>query len=148
MFQLQFSGVITYISKDEHYILIDGMFFYDTTACSLNLQLNDKIVYLCYKDSKDSLVIVRILQNQGEHWGDFEVDVQETSYGVVEHVFIGEVEFRDDRWVIIKESDLKFSLDNVVGTFVPIQGDLLELICKVKYDEDNPMDITHNNVSI
>lgn len=124
------------------------MLYYDTTACSITLRLNDKILYLCYKDSEGSLVVVRILSNQGEHWGDFDIDVQENGYKVIEHVFIGEVEFREDRVVIIKESDLKFSLDNVVASFVPVQGDLLELMCKVKYDEDNPMDITHNNVSI
>ncbi|KAJ8736291.1 hypothetical protein PYW08_006947 [Mythimna loreyi] len=143
---LKRTGVITYISDEGNYVLIDGMFYCDITACSIKLQLNDKVEYLCYKDSKGSLVVVRILQNQGEHWGDFEVDVQESSYNVIEHVIIGEVEYREGRMVIIKESDLKFNLDNVVATFVPIQGDLLELLCKVKYDEDNPMDTAHNNV--
>ncbi|KAJ8735620.1 hypothetical protein PYW07_007240 [Mythimna separata] len=143
---LQRTGVITYISEDESYVLIDGMFYYDTTTCSMKLTINDKITYLCRKDSQESVVVVRILENKGEHWGDFDVDVQESSYDVIEHVIIGEVEFREGRVVIIKDSDLKFNLDNVIATFVPIQGDLLELMCKVKYDEDNPMDIGHNNV--
>ncbi|PZC78433.1 hypothetical protein B5X24_HaOG202177 [Helicoverpa armigera] len=140
------TGLITYISDEGNYVLIDGMLYFDITACSVNLNLNDKVLYLCYKKSKDSLVVVRILENQGEHWGDFDLEVDENGYRVIEHVIIGEVQTRQDRYVIIKESDLKFSLDDVIATFVPIQGDLLELMCKVQYDEDNPMDISSNMV--
>ncbi|XP_047041794.1 probable RNA helicase armi [Helicoverpa zea] len=140
------TGLITYISEEGNYVLIDGMLYFDITACSVNLNLNDKVLYLCYKKSKDSLVVVRILENQGEHWGDFDLEVDENGYKVIEHVIIGEVQTRQDRYVIIKESDLKFSLDDVVATFVPIQGDMLEMMCKVQYDEDNPMDISSNMV--
>ncbi|KAF9421476.1 hypothetical protein HW555_002691 [Spodoptera exigua] len=142
----QRTGVINYISDNGSYVLIDGMFYFNTEGCSIHLQLNDKVVYLCYKDAEESIVVVRILQNQGEHWGDFEVDVDERGFPVIEHVIVGEVEYRKDRLVIIKESDLTFSLDKVVATFVPVQGDFLELMCKVKYDEENPTDISTNQV--
>lgn len=122
------------------------MFYFDTTACSIQLNPNDKVVYLCYKRS-DTIVIVRILENQGTHWGEVDVDVDENSFKIIEHVIIGEVASRQDRVVIIKESDLKFNLDNVTATFVPIQGDLIEMTCKVQFDEYNPMDISSNMVS-
>lgn len=128
-------------------MLIDGMFYFNMEGCSIHVAQNDKVVYLCYKEADESIVVVRILQNLGEHWGDFEVDVDERGFPVREHVIVGEVEYRQDRMVIIKESDLSFSLDKVVATFVPVQGDLLELMCKVKYDEDNPTDVSSNQVN-
>uniref|UniRef100_A0A2H1X2J2 RNA helicase n=1 Tax=Spodoptera frugiperda TaxID=7108 RepID=A0A2H1X2J2_SPOFR len=142
----QRTGVVSYIDEHGSYVLIDGMFYFNMEGCSIHVAQNDKVVYLCYKEADESIVVVRILQNLGEHWGDFEVDVDERGFPVREHVIVGEVEYRQDRMVIIKESDLSFSLDKVVATFVPVQGDLLELMCKVKYDEDNPTDVSSNQV--
>lgn len=123
------------------------MLYCSTTSCSIRLNINDKVVYLCYKDSNDSITVVRILTNNGEHWGDFEPDVEESGYKAIEHVIIGEVDFRDKRMVIMKDSDLKFSLDNVAATFIPVKGDFLQLKCIVQFDEDQPMDMSSNRVS-
>lgn len=140
----QRTGVITYI--EENNILIDGMIFFDITDCSLNLHLSDKVSYLCYKDENESIVIVRILENYGIFWGDGEEAIDEDSYDIIDHVFVGEVEFRQDRTVFIKDSNVNFSLDKVTATFIPIQGDWLEILCKVKFDNEKPMDITFDQV--
>ncbi|CAB3256452.1 unnamed protein product [Arctia plantaginis] len=140
----QRTGVITYMG--ENYILIDGMISFDTSACGLNLQVMDKVLYLCYKDANDTIIIVRILESLGTFWGDEEEAVDESSYNVIEHVFVGEVDNREDRAVFIKNTNLKFDLDHVTGTFIPIPGDWLELLCKVKFDDDKPMDITFDLV--
>lgn len=123
------------------------MLYCSITACSIKLNINDKVVYLCYKDSNESIIVVRILTNVGEHWGDFEPDVDESGYKVIEHVIIGEVEFRDKRMVIMKNSDLKINLDNVTATFIPVKGDFLQMKCMVQFDEDHPMDMSSNRVS-
>lgn len=130
----------------ENYILIDGMILFDTSSCSLNLEVMDKVLYLCYKNENDAITIVRILENQGIFWGDEEEAVSESSHNVIEHVFVGEVDDRDERAVFIKNSNLKFDLDQVTGTFIPIPGDWLELLCKVKFDDDKPTDINFDMV--
>lgn len=141
------TGVITYL-EDSH-ALIDGMFFFDMSACSVNIHVMDKVTYLCYKDENESLVVVRILENHGAFWGNEDEAVDESSYDVVDHVFVGEVELRQDRTVFVKNgnSNVKFDLDNVTATFVPIPGDWLELLCKVKFDIEKPMDISFDMVS-
>ncbi|KAI5644922.1 AAA domain-containing protein [Phthorimaea operculella] len=116
----QKTGVIMYLEED--YILIDGNLFFDTTSCSLKFYLNDKVLYLGYKDSNDSVIVV------------------------IEHVIIGEVDCRQERNVIIKDSDLKFTLDDVEGTFIPMKGDWLEMKCTVQFDENKPSDISASQV--
>lgn len=117
------------------------MLFFDCTFCSTTLNLNDKVLYLGYKDKNDSIVVVRILENQGLAWCENE-EVHESSYRVIEHVIVGEVSGREDRFVVMKGDDLKFSLDEVEATFIPIKGDWLELKCTMQFDEENPTDIT------
>ncbi|XP_026320060.1 probable RNA helicase armi isoform X2 [Hyposmocoma kahamanoa] len=135
----QRTGVITYLSEDC--VLIDGMLFFDSTFCSITLSLNDKVLYLGYIDKKDSIVVVRILENLGLAWSEKE-EVHESSYKVIEHVIVGEVSRREDRFVLMKDGDLKFSLDDVEATFVPVKGDWLELKCTMQFDEENPTDIS------
>ncbi|XP_072941248.1 probable RNA helicase armi [Epargyreus clarus] len=137
------TGVITY--HGENYVLIDGMLYFDLSACSLNLSENDKVLYLGYKDANESIIVVRILQNLGVSWG-FEEDTEENKFEVIEHVLIGEVNERENRFVYIKDSDLKFNLDNVEGTFVPVKGDWLEMKCKIKQDENKLSDISTKQV--
>lgn len=132
-------GIITYIG--ENFVLIDGVLYFDLSACSINVQLNDKVLYLGYKDGNDSIIVARILENQGIFWGD-EEERDENSFQVITHVIIGEVDYRQDRNVYIKDSDLKFNLDNIEGNFIPIKGDWLELKCTVQYDEDKPANIS------
>lgn len=141
-----FPGVITYI--DTNHILIDGRLYFDTSLSPLSLNLNDNISYLCYKDKNDSVIIVRVLKNHGPSWSDenYEVNSEETQYKVLIHVIIGEVECREKRFVYIKDTDLKFCLDEVEGTFVPIKGDWLELKCEVQWDHNRPTDITATQV--
>lgn len=103
--------------------------------------MNDKILYLGYKDKNDSIVVVRILENLGMAWCEKE-EAQESNYKIIEHVIVGEVSRREDRLVLMKDGDLKFSLDDVEATFVPIKGDWLELKCTMQFDEENPTDIT------
>lgn len=130
----------------ENYVLIDGMLYYDTSSCSLRLNINDIVTYLGYKDSNDSIIVVRILENQGMYWGD-ETDLnEECSFDVIEHILVGQVSLRQDRFVYISESDLKFSLDEVEGTFVPIEGDWLEMKCIIQQDNDKLSNITSNQV--
>ncbi|XP_045779175.1 probable RNA helicase armi [Maniola jurtina] len=139
----QKTGLITYCG--ENYILIDGMIFHDMTGSTVEVNVNDKVLYLCYKDSNDSVVVVRILENQGLFWGD-EAQSEEKSFSVIEHILVGQVDHRQDRSVFITEGDLKFNLDEVEGTFVPIQGDWLEMKCSVQQDEDKPADMSANQV--
>ncbi|XP_026759313.2 probable RNA helicase armi [Galleria mellonella] len=136
----QRTGIITYIGENN-YVLIDGMLYYELVNCTLNLNVNDKILYLCYKDSNDAIVVVRILENMGVSWTD-DNEVEENSFKVIEHILVGEVDYRQDRFVYIKDNDLKFSLDNVEGTMIPIKGDWLEMKCTVQWDEDKPSDIS------
>ncbi|KAJ0182407.1 hypothetical protein K1T71_001776 [Dendrolimus kikuchii] len=136
------TGVVTYI--DTNHILIDGRLYFDLSMCSLSLNLNDKVTYLYYKDKNDSVIIVRILTNHGTIWCDenYEENTDESKFKVLEHVIIGEVEYREKRFVFMKDTDLKFSLDDVEGTFIPTKGDWLELKCKVQWDENKPTDIS------
>ncbi|CAG9796479.1 unnamed protein product [Diatraea saccharalis] len=140
----QRTGTITFIS-DSHYVLIDGMLYFDISACSVNININDKVLYLAYCDSNERIVVVRILENQGISWGD-EEHVEQDNFDVIQHIIIGEVVQRQERFVYIKDSDLKFSLDDVYSTFVPIEGDWLELNCKVQWDENKPSDISSAQV--
>lgn len=117
------------------------MLFFDSTFCSITLSLNDKVLYLGYIDKNDSIVVVRILENLGLAWSEKE-EVHESSYKVIEHVIVGEVLSREDRFVLMKDGDLKFSLDDVEATFVPVKGDWLELKCAMQFDEENPTDIS------
>ncbi|CAK1540160.1 unnamed protein product [Leptosia nina] len=137
------SGVITLCGED--YILIDGVTYYDTTSCLHNLNINDKILYLAYTDNNDKLRVVRILENQGQCWGDEEW-LDEKSFNVVHHLFVGQVEYRKERYVHIKGGDLKFSLDDVEGSFIPIEGDWLEMKCTVQQNHEKLMDITMNEI--
>lgn len=117
------------------------------TGCSVNVNVNDKVLYLGYKDTIESkIVVVRILQNQGLFWGD-ENESEEKSYSVVEHVIVGQVDYRVERSVFITEGDLKFNLDDVEGTFVPIKGDWLEMKCTVQQDETKLADMSAKQVS-
>jgi hypothetical protein len=128
---------------ESSYILIDGMMYYDISTCSINLNVNDKVLYLAYTDRNDKIVVVRILENQGISWGEEdEENVEVSDFNVIKHIIIGEVSQRQDRLVYIKESDLKFSLDDVESTFVPIQGDWLEMNCSVQWDENKPSNIS------
>ncbi|XP_013197184.2 probable RNA helicase armi [Amyelois transitella] len=139
------TGIVTVIEEDR-YILIDGILYYDLSTCCINLKVKDKVLYLAYKDSNDSIIVVRILENQGICWEDEkEFEKEGDSFQVIEHTLVGEVDDREDRFVIIKGNEydrLKFNLDNVEGTIVPVKGDWLELKCKVQYDENHPTDIS------
>lgn len=139
-------GIVTYMS-DNNYILIDGMLFYELSSSSINVQVNDKVLYLAYTDANEKVIVVRLLENQGICWGEEETP-EENSFQVINHVIIGEVDYRHERFVYIKDNDLKFSLDEVEATFVPIKGDWLELKCKVQWDENKPYDISSAQVGI
>ncbi|XP_039754327.1 probable RNA helicase armi [Pararge aegeria] len=140
----QKTGVITYYS--DNYVLIDGMFYYDLSGCTVEVNVNDKVLYLGYKDANNAIVVVRILQNEGLFWGDDDTESEEKIFNVIEHVLVGQVEYRQDRLVFIKESDLKFNLDGVTGTFVPIKGDWIEMKCSVQQDVNKPSDMSTNQV--
>lgn len=127
--------------SDDNYILIDGMLYYDLSSNSINVQVNDKVLYLAYTDANEKIVVSRILENQGISWGNDET-FEENSFEVINHIIIGEVESRQGRLVFMKDNDLKFSLDDIEATFVPIKGDWLELNCKVQRDESKPYDIS------
>nr|XP_026497854.1 probable RNA helicase armi [Vanessa tameamea] len=137
------TGLITYC--ENNIVLIDGTIYYDTSDCTLKFNINDKVQYLGYKDSNDSIVIVRILANLGLSWGDVE-EAEENKFKVVEHVLIGHVARRQDRFIYISESDLKFNLDDVEGTFIPIEGDWLEIMCAVQEDSIRPFNISIEQV--
>ncbi|XP_049875314.1 probable RNA helicase armi [Pectinophora gossypiella] len=139
----QRTGVIDYMG--ENYALIDGFLYVDLMTCSIPVSLNDKVLYLSYNDANGSVKVVRLLQNLGVSWGS-EDQMNEDKFKIIEHVIIGEVDCRQERFVCIKDSDLKFSLDNVKGTFVPIKGDWLEMKCTVQYDENKPSDISTSQV--
>lgn len=118
---------------------------YFATQNSLSYNVNDKVLYLGYKDSNDSINVVRILENQGLFWGDEDKEDVE-NFNTIEHILIGQVDYREERMVYIVDSDLKFNLDNVAGTFVPIKGDWLDMKCTVQKNEKRPVDINTKQV--
>lgn len=123
------------------------MLYFDTSNSSCYCNVNDQVLYLAHKDGNDSIVVVRILENRGSFWGE-EGDLEEISFQVTEHILVAEVARRENRNVYLKESDVKFNLDDVKGTFVPINGDWLELTCSIQMDESKPFDITMKQVCI
>lgn len=139
-------GLVTFVS-DDNYILIDGQLYFDMSASSISCQVNDKVLYLCYKDNNDSVIVVRLLENQGIFWGDT-MDTEENQFQVIEHVIIGEVDFRQERLVFMKDSDLKFDLDDVEAEFIPMKGDWLELRCSMQWRDDKPAVISAAQVSL
>ncbi|KAI8438711.1 hypothetical protein MSG28_011124 [Choristoneura fumiferana] len=120
---------------------------FQRTAYSISCQVNDKVLYLCYKDDNDSIIVVRVLENQGIFWGD-SMDTEENQFQVIEHVIIGEVDFRQERLVYMKDSDLKFDLDDVEAGFIPMKGDWLELRCSIQWRDDKPADISAAQVMV
>ncbi|XP_023946786.2 probable RNA helicase armi [Bicyclus anynana] len=140
----QKTGLITYCG--ENYVLIDGMIYFETIGSNINVDVNDKVLYLCYKDINDSMVVVRILENQGLFWGDDTEESEEKGFSVIEHILVGQVDYRQDRAVYMTEGDLKFNLDDVEGTFVPIKGDYIEMKCSVQKDENHPTSMSTNQV--
>ncbi|XP_061709089.1 probable RNA helicase armi [Cydia pomonella] len=136
----QRTGLITY-TGDNNYVLIDGSLYFDITLSPLTFSVNDKILYLGYQDDNETIKVVRVLENYGPFWGD-SMDMEEDKFKVIEHVIIGEVGYREERLVFLKDNDLKFSLDEVEATFIPMKGDWLELICTVQYQDDKPADIS------
>ncbi|KPI94995.1 putative RNA helicase armi [Papilio xuthus] len=139
----QRTGVITF--KDDSYVMIDGMLYFDISNCSCSCNVNDQVLYLGYKDSNGSIVVVRILENKGLFWGE-EGETEENSFQVIEHILVAEVEHRENRDVYLKESDVKFNLDDVKGTFVPINGDWLEITCTIQMNDNKPFDISMKQV--
>ncbi|XP_047512254.1 probable RNA helicase armi isoform X1 [Pieris napi] len=139
----QRTGFVTHCG--ESYILIDGSFYFDTSACSFNLNVNDKILYLGYNNSNEELVIVRILQNEGIGWEN-EDDSEEQRFDVINHIIVGIVDCREDRNVFIQGGDLKFNLDDVQGTFIPIAGDWLEMQCSIQKNDEKLTDINMTQV--
>ncbi|XP_028158761.1 probable RNA helicase armi [Ostrinia furnacalis] len=135
----QRTGIVTYLDG-SNYILIDGMLYYDLSSTLITVRVNDKVLYLAYTDKNERNVVVRLLENQGLSWADDECTEQD-SFKVINHVIIGEVDYRQERLVYIKDSDLKFNLDNVEGIFVPVKGDWLEMSCRIQFDEKKPCDI-------
>ncbi|XP_059050949.1 probable RNA helicase armi isoform X2 [Achroia grisella] len=135
----QRTGIVTY--AENNYILIDGMIYFELPNSTLKLNINDKVLYLGYKNSDDGIVVVRILEHMGICWTD-DNEVEENSFNVIEHILVGEVDYRQDRFVYIKDNDIKFSLDTVEGTMIPIKGDWLEIKCTVQWDENKPSDIS------
>ncbi|XP_045499637.1 probable RNA helicase armi [Colias croceus] len=134
----QKTGIIT--DCGDNYVLIDGMTYFDVSSCPYTLNVNDKVLYLCYKDTNEKLVVIRILENQGICWDDEDTS-EEQKFDIINHVLVGQVQYRQDRLVYIDGGDLVFNLDDVEGTFIPIQGDWLEMQCKVQKNEDKPTDI-------
>ncbi|KPJ08684.1 putative RNA helicase armi [Papilio machaon] len=139
----QRTGVITF--KDDSYVLIDGMFYFDTSNCSCYCNVNDQVLYLGYKDANGSIVVVRILENKGLFWGE-EGEIEENSFQVTQHILVAEVDRRENRDVYLKESDVKFNLDDVKGTFVPINGDWLEITCTIQMNDTKPFDISMKQI--
>ncbi|XP_041975066.1 probable RNA helicase armi [Aricia agestis] len=139
----QRNGIIT--DQGDDYVLINGDIYYDTSNCSLKLNVDDNIIYLGYKDPNERTVVVRIIENKGYHWGD-DFQEEEQKFDVIEHILVGQVKFRQERFVFINESDLKFNLDDVEGTFVPIQGDWIEIKSIVQKNNNKPSDISANQV--
>lgn len=141
------SGVITFIEYPN--ILVDGQLYFDISSCKLSLSLNDKVTYLGYKNEIDRIVITRILENHGMVWESWEDEkVEESNFKIINHIIVAEVDYRMERLVHLKDNDLKFSLDDVEGTMVPIAGDWLELKCSVQLDEDKPYNISGSQVII
>lgn len=140
------TGVITCLEYPN--IVIDGQLCFDITSCTLSLNLNDKVTYLGYKNEIDRTIITRILENHGMVWETWDDEkVEESSFKIIDHVIVAEVDYRKERFVYLKGNDLKFSLDDVEGTMVPIAGDWLELKCSVQLDEDKPYNITGSQVT-
>lgn len=128
-------------------MLIDGSIYFDTTVCCNTLNINDKILYLGYKNSNEKLVVVRILQNEGISWED-EDGSEEQRFDVINHIIVGLVDHRDNRYVYIQGGDLKFNLDDVQGSFIPIEGDWLEMQCAVQKNDDKLTDINMTQVDM
>lgn len=139
------TGVITHM--DYPNIMIDNQLFFNICSCTLSLNLNDKVTYLGYKNEIDQTIITRILENHGMVWETWEDEkVEESNFNIIDHIIVAEVDYRKERFVYLKDNDLKFSLDDVEGPIVPIPGDWLELKCSVQLDEDKPYNITGSQV--
>lgn len=108
------------------------------------MRINDRVCFLGYKKDEDTVKVVRILENLGVAWGDPETE--ENKFDVIEHVLVGEVEQRKERLVKLKGQDLQFNLDEVEGTFVPMEGDWLELTCTIQWENEKPSEITPQKV--
>lgn len=143
---IYFLGIIT--DCGDNFVMIDGLIYYDLTGCQLNFNVNDIIVYLGYRNTNDTIIVVRILENQGPFWGDEEIKTEEKNFDIIEHVLIGQVASRHERFVYMAENDLKFCLDDVEGSFIPIRGDWLELKCSVQQDSKKLSDISTVQVFI
>ncbi|XP_045527649.1 probable RNA helicase armi [Pieris brassicae] len=139
----QRTGFVTHCG--DSYILIDGSIYYDTSSCSFNLNVHDKIIYLGYTNSNEELVIVRILQNEGIAWENDD-DSEEQRFNVINHIIVGIVDCREDRFVYIQGGDLKFNLDSVQGSFIPIAGDWLEMLCSIQKNDEKLTDINMTQV--
>lgn len=129
-------GIISYIDENDNYVLIDGEHYFDTSTCSHKLRFNDKVLYLGYYKQDDKVAIVKILQNEGNFWGDEDLQ-EEVLFKQTDHILIGQVASRQGRIVYMANGDIKFNLDDVEGIFVPIEGDMLEMSCKVLSNDGN-----------
>lgn len=145
IFILFCTGVITHCG--DNYILIDGSIYFDTTNYNYVFNENDKVLYLGYKNSDEKLNVVRILQNQGMCWEN-EENFEEQKFDVIHHIIVGQVEYRQDRFVYIQGGELKFNLDNVKGSYIPIEGDWLELQCTVQRINETVTDINMTQVNL
>lgn len=138
-----FTGIITFVG--ENYVLIDGNLFYELDPYKIfEFSINDKITYVAYKDKDQAIKVLRILQNIGNTWGDPDDTVRH--YSIINHVVVGEVGMREDRFVYIKDTNLKYSLDEVETNIAPMPGDWLEINCTVQWDANTVKEVTANQV--
>lgn len=107
--------------------------------------VNDQVMFLAYKDQQeDNIKVVRILQHNGPAWGDVDADVKH--FDIIDHSIVVQVIDRVGRDVILKDTDLKFNLNEVEITFIPVKGDWLELACSVQWDDENGTGVTPEKV--
>lgn len=136
------TGTISYVSDD--YVLINGNLYFEIDPFGFTFNVGDKVDYIAYNDKNDTVKVLKIVHNRGAVWGDD--SGEEKILNIIEHVVIGEVASRNDRVVQIRDAALKFHLDEVETTLIPMPGDWLELSCTVKWDTDNFKEITADNV--
>lgn len=97
-------------------------------------------MYLGYYKEDNQIHVVKILHNEGNFWGDEDAANEEIAFEQSEHTLIGQVARREGRVVYMSHGDVKFNLDNVDGPMVPIEGDVLEIRCKVLANEENEIE--------
>lgn len=135
------SGIVTLL--EENYGLIDGHIYFDRSLYPYTLKRNDRLQFLTYRPTDAApLKVVKIINCSDASWED-DIQLEDTfnhnhdkHYDVIDKVIVGQVTNRRGRTVILKENDLSFNLDDVDINFIPIDGDWLQLTCKVQWNSD------------